>query len=147
MAVVLDYHPCPSPHLARAWVPPRIVLPLLLIFAHVNLCWQISCLILRSMSGNDPPVSILWCPAIWLPGAAVMGTLGAGPGLLVVVLASAGAGWLLFDVLTRFLAREKAPGGTFAWRFWTLAFLWCAWLPVPGDWSFVGQFRLWAIQN
>ena len=143
MIGVLDYQTSSIPQ--PGFRCPRVVFPILLTFAHVNLCWQISRLILPSVCADAARPDTAWTAAAWMPAAAIMHNFGFLAGVLVLLASSSCAGWVLYDYLRRRAAQLPEAAGTLAWRLWVLALLWGAWLPIHGDFSFVWQFRQWAV--
>lgn len=145
MSFVLDYQRHPDPSRRRILLSPQVVLPVVLAALHIHLSWQINRVMLIGLCGGDLRTAPRWCSAAWTPGAALMGRLGPGLGVVVLLAGSALAGWMLCQLLGCLAARTPRPGGAFGWRYAATLLLWAGWLPVPGDWSFVAQFREWAV--
>jgi hypothetical protein len=150
MALVLEY----APRLQERSTPwmPSAAFPILLIYAHINLCWQISRLMLEPVCNHVDPHFSAWTPVAWLPGSVTTLFAGSGWGTVVMFLMSVFAGRLMHGVISRYCLSDAWSQNTFRvgtflhdWRVWLTAILWLAWVPVPSMLAFIYQFEVWAI--
>jgi hypothetical protein len=132
------------------WIPPA-ALPVLLIYAHVNLCWQTSRLMLDPVCKQMGTHFSAWTPVAWLPGCAVTLWAGTGWGTAVMFLMSVLSGQLLYAVISRYClgnqlldAKARLAVALRDWRVWTAALLWLGWVQVPSMLAFICQFEIWA---
>lgn len=118
---------------------------ILLTYAHINLCWQISRAMLLATCGHLYPNFTAWTPLAWLPGCAVTLWLGQAAGWVLMFGVSVIAGRMMRDLL----ARNRDEISSFEtlvrdWRTWVTGALWLMWVPVPAVYAFVYQFAAWA---
>lgn len=146
MAFVLEYA---RPATGRRWdaIPSSISLTLL-TYAHVNLCWQMSRLMLVPVCKQLGHSFVAWTPVAWLPGSLAMLRVGPGLGTVIMFLSSLLAGRLMQEILLRYY--DGLGGGWRAlvsnWRVWVATVLWFGWIPVPAVMAFIYQFSVWAIR-
>jgi hypothetical protein len=143
MALVLEY--------AGEGVEPRdpllspFMVQLLLAYAHVNLCWQVSQLMLVSVCSHLHSDFVAWTPLAWLPGNVAAYYFGRVAGIALMFLVSAVAGQMAYRTLMR--RQTVADHGAYAlpreWQTWMTAALWLVWIPVPALFAFAYQFAQW----
>jgi hypothetical protein len=144
MAVVLEYAARPTdPH--RPLLSP-LAMQILLTYAHVNLCWQVSQTMLADACSHMEPNFVAWTPLAWLPGCLATLWVGKAAGAAVMFLVSIFAGRMMCGFLTRYRngLQGRAYGFWHDWRTWIVAVLWLMWIPVPALYAFVYQFGAWA---
>jgi hypothetical protein len=123
-------------------IPPAIF-PILLTFAHINLCWQLSQTMISRICWAERLDFSVWAPAAWIPGSVIAGHAGI-LGLLAMLLPSILAGGLLWNVITRYCGGIRPVFGAASWRFGALVLLWACWLPIPAPYSVACLFSNWA---
>jgi hypothetical protein len=148
MALLLEYA-APREERQTGWIPPAVI-TVLLTYAHVNLCWQLSRLMLEPMCKQIGTHHSAWTPVAWLPGCATTLWAGSGGGMAMMFLSSVLAGRLMHEVLSHYCL-DATAASTFRvmgvirdWRVWMTAVLWLAWVPVPSVLAFICQFEVWA---
>ncbi|MGN6369757.1 MAG: hypothetical protein ACTHN5_15975 [Phycisphaerae bacterium] len=143
MGVVLEY--------AGGSVEPRerilspFMMQLLLAYAHANVCWQVSQLMLASVCSHMQADFFAWTPLAWLPGSVATHYVGRVVGVSLMFLVSMVAGQMAYGVMMR-RKRVVDPGAgalLHDWRTWATAALWLVWLPVPALFAFAYQFAQW----
>ena len=148
MTLVLEY--ARDDERTSHWFPPAAI-TVVLTYAHVNLCWQLSRLMLEPVCKQLGTHFSAWTPVAWLPGCATTLWAGSGWGSAMMFLCSVLAGRLMHLVLSQYCMGENAAKGRVImagmirdWRVWLTAVLWLAWLPVPSMLAFICQFEVWA---
>ena len=127
---------------ARFHIPPAIF-PILLTFAHLYLCWQLNQPLILRLCRSETIAPSVWAPAAWIPGVILAQSFGP-LGVLLMILPSLLAGFLLWEVIVRYRDGLRPIFGPAAWRFLLLLFLWLCWVPVPAPYSFAYCFCQWA---
>ena len=147
MELVLEYAGDSVEPRGQALSP--FVVQLLLAYAHANLCWQVSQLMLVSVCSHLNTHFIAWTPLAWLPGNVATYYLGRVAGIALMFLLSVVAGQMMYGVLIRRQPlMDHGVGGVLReWRTWVTAALWLAWIPVPALFAFAYQFSEWATQR
>ena len=130
-------------NLATPRLLPVVIFPILLTFAHINLCWQLSQIMIEPICGAARLDFPVWTPAAWIPGT-FLAHYNLAAGLLVMLLPSILAGAFLWSVIVRLLSGGSASGFA-SWRCAALLLLWACWIPLPAMDSVAFLFTRWAI--
>jgi hypothetical protein len=147
MAVVLEY--AGTTPTRRNEILSPFYWQLLLAYAHANICWQISRLMIVSVSSHLHPNFSAWTPVAWLPGGIAACYLGKAAGVAIMLLFSAFAGQMMHRLLVRWQSTNVTDHAALLqeWRTWATAALWMMWIPVPALYAFAYQFSVWATQR
>jgi hypothetical protein len=127
----------------RRIVAPAIF-PILLTFAHINLAWQISQLMIARVCWADKLDFSLWVPAAWAPGLLVA-RHSVPLGLLLMLIPSILAGQLLWQTILRCRDGLRPILDISSLRCAAMLLLWTCWLPMPAPYSVAYLFSRWAV--